>query len=52
MALLAFQSPPAKKKRAASPTPAAITAEKATRWRDPLGDRAHEIYYASDSQEA
>jgi len=51
---LGLQSPPAKKKqnRAASPTPAATTAEKATRRRDELGDRAHEIYYASDSQKA
>ena len=52
VALLAFQSPPAKKKRAALPTPAATTAEKATLRRDPLGDRAHGIYYASDSQKA
>ena len=51
---LGLQSPPAKKKqnRAASPTPAATTVEKATRRRDELGDRAHEIYYASDSQKA
>ena len=52
MALLAFWSLSAKKKRAASPTPAATTAEKATRRRDPLGDRAHEMCYASDSQKA
>ena len=42
---LGLQSPPAKKKqnRAASPTPV-TTGKKATRRRDELGDRAHEIY--------
>jgi hypothetical protein len=50
---LGLQSPPANKKqnRAASPTPV-TTGQKATRRRDELGDRAHEIYYASDSQKA
>ena len=52
MALLAFQSPPAKKKRTASPTPAATTVEKATRQRDPLGDRAHGRRQAPMSQHA
>jgi len=49
-----LQSPPAKKKqnRAASPTPAATTVEKATRRRDELGDRAHQMYFASESQHA
>ena len=51
---LGLQLPSAKKKqnRAASPTPAATTAEKATRRRDELGYRAHEIYYASDLEKA
>jgi len=49
-----FQSPPAKKKqnRAASPKPAATTVEKATRRRDELGDRAHQMYHASTPQHA
>ena len=50
-----LQSPPANKKqnRAASPTPAATTVEKATRSaRDELGDRAHQMYFASESQHA
>jgi len=49
-----FQAPPAKKKqnRAASPTPAATTVEKATRRRGELGDRAHQMYHASTSQHA
>jgi len=49
-----LQSPPAKKKqnRAASPTPAATTVEKATRRRDELGDRAHQMHFASESQHA
>ena len=48
-----FQSPPANKKqnRVASPTPAA-TVEKATRRCDELGDRAHQMYFASESQHA
>jgi len=49
-----FQSPPAKKKQnhATSPTPAATTVEKATRRRDELGDRAHQMHHASTSQHA
>ena len=50
---LGLKSPPAKKEhsRAASPTPV-TTGQKATRRRNELGDRARDIYYASDSQKA
>ena len=47
-----MSSPPANKKRAASLTPAPTTVEKATRRRDPLGDRAHQMHFASMSQHA
>ena len=54
MALVAFQTPPATKKqnRAALPTLAAAKVEKATRLRDPFGDRAHERRQAPMPQHA